>query len=124
MVLAYDDAGVHVQVASSAKEAIRYLRGPWEGLDFDNAELPDVIVLDISMPGVGGLGFLAWYQTQPKLARVPVVVFTSSGGQELERWAMELGAREFMIKPTDFALLLPVVERVLDQWVAGQAETA
>ncbi len=37
---------------------------------------------------------------------------------------MELGAREFVIKPTDFALLLPVVERVLDQWVAGQAETA
>ena len=123
-VFAYRDEKAHVTVTRSAEEAIIYIRGPWGESDFRDAELPDVIVLDINMPGVGGIGFLKWYHGQPKIAHVPVVVFTSTGGPELERLSLALGASEFMVKPTDFRKLLPVVRRALDRWVGQRANSA
>ncbi len=123
-VFAYRDDKAHVTVTRSAEEAIACLMGPWQESDFQGGELPDVIVLDINMPGVGGLGFLKWYHEQPKIAHVPVVVFTSSGGPELERRSLALGASEFMVKPADFRKLLPVVRRALDRWVGQRANSA
>ncbi len=74
-----------------------------------------MIVLDILMPGIGGLGFLEWFASQPELADLPVVVFTSSEDPDLARQCFALGAREFTIKPSDFTELVTVVQRVLDR---------
>ena len=67
--------------------------------------------------GMGGLGFLEWYASQPYMADVPVVVFTSSEDPDLPRQCFALSAREFKIKPTDFAELVEVVHQVLDHWL-------
>ena len=113
-VFAHFDANAHINVAKSAEEAIGHIRGPWPDSDFGSSELPDVVVLDINMAGLGGLGFLAWYAREPRLAHVPVVVFTASDDPALERHCLALGAREFKVKPDDFSELVPVVQRVLD----------
>ena len=119
-VFARFDHNAHIKVTRTVEEAIVYLRGPWPETAFAADELPDVIVLDIGMLGVGGLGFLTWYDEQPKVAHVPVVVFTSSGDPDLERQCLALGAKEFKEKPTDFGELVPVVHRVLDRWLPEQ----
>ena len=98
----------HVHVTRSAEEAITYLERPEPAPD--TARLtPDIILLDIFMTGMGGLGFLEWYTGQQRLQHVHVVVFTSSEDKDLERRCMSLGAREFVVKSWDFTELLPVL---------------
>ena len=58
-VFSHRDEKAHVPVARSAEEAIAHLTGPWGDADFGHNVLPDIIVLDILMEGVGGFGFLA-----------------------------------------------------------------
>ena len=121
-VFAHFDANAHVDVAESAEEAIARIQGPWGATDFGGSDLPDVIVLDINMAGMGGLGFLAWYAEEPRIAHVPVVVFTTNENEALERQCLALGAREFKLKPADFSELVPVVQRVLNRWRAEEQQ--
>ncbi len=120
-VFSHGDETAHVQVARSAEEAIAHLTGPWGDADFGHNVLPDIIVLDILMEGVGGLGFLAWFRGGHKID-LPIVVFTSSQDPDLKRQCLALGAAEFKVKPTDFSELVDVVHRVLDRWEPGRAK--
>lgn len=115
-VFAHFDANAHISVVNSAEEAIVQIAGPWSDMEQGPAELPDVIVLDVKMAGMGGLGFLRWYAGDPRIAHVPVVVFTSSQDPGLERLCLSLGAREFKVKPADYSELVPLVQGVLDRW--------
>lgn len=110
------DLNAHVDVTRSAEEAVTYLEGRWLDDDERRRQLPDVIVLDINMPGIGGLGFLEWYSRQQDVADIPVVVFTSAGDPELAQQCFALGAKEFQEKPSDFSELAPVVHRALARW--------
>ena len=116
VLFARHDANARINVTTSAEEAIAYLQAPRPGIDVARSRLPDVIVLDINMPGMGGLGFLEWYSEHESLSRVPVVVFTSSEDPDLAAECFSRGAREFKQKPLDFPRLVAVVRRVLDHW--------
>ena len=117
VLLAHMAIRPYVTVRHTAEEAITYLEsllgrgGPWY-----KGERPDLIVLDISMPGIGGLGFLDWYSEHRLATEIPVVVFTSVRDPDLARQCFARGAREFKQKPADFRELVPIVQRVLDHW--------
>ena len=70
---------------------------------------PDVIFLDINMPGVDGFEVMAYFRRMPQLREVPVVVVTSDDQPETENKARQTGALLVIIKPTT----LGAVERVL-----------
>lgn len=112
VAFSYVDASVRVHVAPSAEEAIAFLRGRWPDRDWGRAVLPDVIVLDLNMPGMGGLGFLEWYDQQDFLKEVPVVVLTSMGTELADR-CMELGAKDYIVKTANFAALVERVRKIL-----------
>jgi CheY-like chemotaxis protein len=107
------DGHVHISVTRSAEEAMSYLQGSWPDADYGRAKMPDVIVLDIGMPGIGGCGFLEWYNRQPRFAKIPVVVFTSQSAADVAERCFSLGANEFKEKSGDFSELMPVVHKVL-----------
>ena len=114
-VFSHGDARAHVHETRSAEEAITYLDRPEPDTHISSL-LPDLILLDIFMEGMGGLGFLEWYSQQHRLRHIPVVVFTSSEDEQLARRCKTLGAREVRVKPWDFTEMLPVVHGVLDRW--------
>ena len=89
-----------VEEARSAEAAVRLI---------ENAP-PDVIVLDIGMPGMDGLTFCRNLKSDPATQRIPVVIL--SGDREAEATAQEAGAEAFLRKPFSPLDLLSVVERL------------
>ena len=60
---------------------------------------PDLILLDINMPGVDGLEILAYLRREPRLITVPVVVVTSDDQPETRARVLKGGANAMIIKP-------------------------
>lgn len=114
---AYRSFPCHVHVTGSSEEAIDYLLGRWP---FDNRTrhpLPEVVILDLGLPGIGGLDFLRWLNNRrDPWATTPVVVFTSNTNRDVAAEAFSLGAREVKVKPMDFTELVDIVDSVLRRW--------
>ena len=64
-------------------------------------ELPGVLLLDLSMPKVGGLDILAAMRDDPALRHVPVIVLTISTDPQVKLKALAMGAMDFLSKPVD-----------------------
>jgi CheY-like chemotaxis protein len=60
---------------------------------------PDVIVLDLNLPGLDGYGVLSHLRSRPSTADVPVVVLTAKGDEDNEVRVFEMGADDFLTKP-------------------------
>ena len=73
-----------------------------QGLDHANRMTPDLILLDVMMPGIDGWTVLSKLQDNPKLAEVPVIVLSAVGDVEM---AMSLGAASVLLKPVDASRL-------------------
>jgi response regulator RpfG family c-di-GMP phosphodiesterase len=71
---------------------------------------PDVVVLDIGMPGMNGLDFCRKLKADPHTREIPVVLLT--GGAASERSGSEAGAEAFLRKPFSPLALLAIVERL------------
>jgi CheY-like chemotaxis protein len=94
-------AGVGVSTAIDGEEALQLSR----------AYPPDVIVLDLCMPGMSGWQFLEHARTDPRLCRIPVVAITAYGDEESEQTARDAGAAAYIPKPCLPQFLLSVVRR-------------
>jgi CheY-like chemotaxis protein len=60
---------------------------------------PDVIVLDLNLPGLDGYGVLTHLRSRPATARIPVVVLTAKADEDNEVRVFEMGADDFLTKP-------------------------
>jgi adenylate cyclase len=94
--------GFRVATASSGEEA----------LDVLSKEHPDLVLLDILMPGMDGYEVCRRIREDPETAFLPVIMITASGGEEKIR-AIEAGADDFVNKPFDQAELLARVRSLV-----------
>jgi DNA-binding NarL/FixJ family response regulator len=79
------------------------------GVDAARRHQPDLIVCDISMPGLDGHGVLAQVRGDALLARVPFVFLTARGQKDDLRTGMNLGADDYLVKPVAAEELLAAV---------------
>ena len=88
--------GYEVRTAENGDEAMRRLA----------EDKPDLILMDVVMPGQNGFQLTRSITRDPRFADVPVIMCTSKG-QETDRvWGMRQGARDYIVKPVDGAELL------------------
>ena len=73
---------------------------------------PNLILLDINMPGVDGLEVLAYLRREPRLIHVPVVVVTSDDQPETRTRVIKGGANGMIIKPATLDLLEDSLRRI------------
>jgi CheY-like chemotaxis protein len=97
-------AGYKVEAAADAREALA-------GLASRRVQ-PRLIVLDLHMPGVGGLDLLRWLHSRPWLEGIPVVVVTGQG-EAVRAEAHEAGCTAFLTKPVALANLVKTVQQCL-----------
>jgi len=74
---------------------------------------PDLIILDLGLPGGGGLNLLQRMQTIPKLSPIPVVVLSAQPSTNVETEVMHSGAAAFFHKPTPPEVLLEKIRELL-----------
>jgi type II secretory ATPase GspE/PulE/Tfp pilus assembly ATPase PilB-like protein/CheY-like chemotaxis protein len=70
-----------------------------QALDQVDRHAPDIIVLDLNLPGLDGFGVLTHLRSRPATSEIPVVVLTAHGDEESEVRVFELGADDFLSKP-------------------------
>ena len=97
--------GFHVVAAEDGLEALHLLRT----LQHRAPNVPCLVLLDLSMPRLGGPEFRRAQLGDPRVAGVPVAVM--SGATDAEARALRLGAVATLTKPLDFDALLRVVRR-------------
>jgi type II secretory ATPase GspE/PulE/Tfp pilus assembly ATPase PilB-like protein/CheY-like chemotaxis protein len=74
---------------------------------------PDIIVLDLNLPGFDGYGVLSHLRSRPATASIPVIVLTAKGDEDNEVRVFELGADDFLTKPFRARALSARLEAVL-----------
>lgn len=84
----FRQAGLEVSLAFEARE----------GLELALKEKPDLVVLDILLPRENGVFFLEKLRENPKIAAMPVLVFSNYDDPVVKRQAMKLGALAYLLK--------------------------
>lgn len=89
-------------------------RAALDKLNSREFSLPDIIFIDINMPGMNGWQFLEELKKEPEYREIPVIMYsTSSYTGDAER-ALDLGALCFFTKPSDYNLLKEILKAVSD----------
>jgi type II secretory ATPase GspE/PulE/Tfp pilus assembly ATPase PilB-like protein/CheY-like chemotaxis protein len=84
-----------------------------QALDEVDRHAPDVIILDLNLPGLDGYGVLAQLRSRPATKGIPVMVLTAKGDEDNEVRVFELGANDFVTKPFRARSLTARLEAVL-----------
>ena len=98
-----------------------------EALSSVKQSAPDLVVLDLIMPKMDGVGFLEAIRKESQYDSLPVLVVTGVHDSKRMTKAMELGAREYLFKAdTPFPRLVGIIQKHLGETadVAAQARTA
>ena len=108
-VLADCSTPVNLHIARDGEQALLMLTDPYFK--------PHLILLDLNIPRITGLALLERWQS----IDIPVVVFSSSLNEAEQKRVVELGAREFVSKPTNIQAFIDVVYGIIQKWAVPQA---
>jgi two-component system, chemotaxis family, response regulator Rcp1 len=104
----------HLQVVETGEDALRYLR---KQEPFSTVARPDLILLDLNLPGVSGQEVLEQIKGDPSLKRIPVVVLTTSDAEEDVYRAYGLHANCYVSKPLALDSFAAMLKRLEEYWL-------
>src|SRR5262245_57294707 len=85
-----------------------------EGLAVAAKEMPDIILLDITMPVMDGVEMLTKLKADPQLKGIPVIMLTAEGGRDHVLKIAKIGVRDYLVKPFKEEVLIEKVGRVIE----------
>lgn len=103
----------NLHVVTHGKAALAFLRATGEYL---NAPRPDVVLLDLNLPGMDGRDVLREIKGDPALRSIPVVVLTSSEAEEDILRAYDLQANCYVTKPLELQQFITIVKSIESFW--------
>ena len=104
-------------VVSTGSEMMLYLKGEGKYSNRVEYPLPDLLLLDLKLPGFNGLEILGWLRSHPGLSALRVIVLTSSEQMKDINDAYRLGANSFLVKPYDFTDLVGLAQVLQKFWL-------
>jgi CheY-like chemotaxis protein len=112
-----DDAELFGEALSSLEPPVHFRHVEdgklvFEFLANENNPKPDLIFLDLNMPGMSGWQCLAKLKNDIYLQRIPVIMYSTSSHPRDKEIAIELGAIGFVTKPSDFKILRRVLQDI------------
>ena len=104
--------GYQVPCAASGEQALGLVR----------SERPDLIVLDLMLPGIDGLEVTRRLKNDPNTKNLPIVMLTAKGDEADIVTGLELGADDYITKPFSPRILIARIRAVLRRRIKGQTE--
>lgn len=109
-----DNNGYNTQTATTGEEALTKAR----------AKLPDLVILDLMLPGIDGLGVCKKLKNDTKTQHIPVIMLTAKGEEADIVTGLELGADDYVTKPFSPKVLIARVRRILHRTIARDLKKA
>ncbi len=109
---ALEQAGYEVLAALNGQEALRKAQG----------EKPDLIILDVMLPGVDGFQVCRHLRADPQTAQIPILMLSAKAQQADVDTGLKVGADDYLTKPVDLSEVLSRVESLLAQKSAESVE--
>lgn len=98
-------AGFDVKVATNGKE----------GVDWAKTLLPDLIVMDLNLPGLNGWEATRQLKNQPETKHIPIIVLTAHAEEKSRDRAIAAGCDAYETKPIDFGGLVRKIQSLVDR---------
>jgi two-component system, OmpR family, alkaline phosphatase synthesis response regulator PhoP len=89
------------------------------GLALANSELPDIVLLDLMLPGLDGLEICKSLKASPTTQNIPVIILSAKGDESDVVTGLELGADDYVVKPFSPRILLARIKNVLKRKVSA-----
>ncbi len=94
--------GLQARVALNGEAALQIIE----------ADTPEIVILDVLMPGLGGLEVLRWIKAQQP--QIPVILLTGRGSTKEGIKGMELGAFDYLMKPINIEELIKKIQEAIE----------
>lgn len=102
---------IQLKIVHDGEEAIAYLRQKTDEV------LPDLILLDLNLPGKSGREVLKAIKSDEQLKQIPVVILTASKAPEEVLTSYKLGANAYLTKPAGLAGFTTIIESIDNFWL-------
>ncbi|MCX7513778.1 response regulator [Frateuria hangzhouensis] len=116
-ILIIDDSPTDVRVFTTLLEragyAVAAVSTAEEGIERVRAELPDLVIMDVIMPGMNGFQATRTLTRDPATSNVPIVMITTKSMETDRVWGLRQGARAFITKPVNEKELLTCINDLL-----------
>lgn len=106
-----------IVVVRDGEQAINYLFSTGSHADRDPAMMPEVVLLDMKLPKIDGLGVLRRMRADERTKLLPVVMLTSSKEEKDVLSSYDLGANSFVRKPVDFGQFVDAARQLGIYWL-------
>ena len=103
-----------VHVVTNGEEALDFL---YQRGKYSDAPRPGLILLDIKLPKVDGIEVLRRIKADPELRSMPVVMLTTSAGEQEIVESYSCGANSYIVKPLDFDQFVKAIKAVKLYWL-------
>ena len=116
---AFEQASVphELRVVRDGDEALAYLHREGEYEAVDRSPRPDMILLDLNLPRMGGHELMRHVRQDVRFRHVPIVVLTTSGRPDDVRQAYDNGANAYLLKPVEFSRFTEVIGHLASFWL-------
>jgi len=105
---------VDLHAVSSGEDGLRYLQRSCN--QDTNSPLPNLILLDLNMPGMGGKEFLKEIKADEQLCTIPVVILTTSNSDTDVQECYKLNAAGYIQKPESVQKLKEIMSKSIKYW--------
>ena len=102
-ILIVDDSPTEIHVLKSMVEKhghkVYEAASGEAGIEVAKKELPDLVLMDVVMPGMNGFQATRQLSKEPTTATIPVIIVTTKDQETDKLWGMRQGAKEYIVKP-------------------------
>lgn len=88
-------------------------RDGWKAVESVKRRIPDLILMDMAMPLVNGIGATKLIRQLKEASEIPIIAFTASG-QFIQQQAIDAGCNDFIEKPVDIDKLKLIIKKYLE----------
>jgi len=107
-----------IYVSPNGQDALNYLFGRGKYADRITYPMPNLVLLDLKLPGIDGFEVLRQVKSAPILKRLPVVILTSSKEEGDRALTYDIGANSYIVKPVSFDGFLGVIKQIEGYWIS------